>query len=198
MPTITRPDPPRTVAELLLDHAAAEPNDGTAPPADGFADKLSASGRAWLHRQVIGALEQLLGAPLTDLLATAWSRGTEMIRAADATSGDPTAERLVLLHAHEVTYTQDLTVTVVYDERWRTDLRGQATLDFEVGRVEAVVRGGYLEDVLAGHAQVTGSLELEGNLIAERSIPLPVAITGPLPRPVDLARHRDTVEIARP
>jgi hypothetical protein len=97
---------PRTVAELVLDDQmgdSAEPPevDDAAEPSDGLLHKLSTSGRAWVRRQALTKLESLLGENLADVLATAWARGGGIARAARETAGDPTAERLVLLHEQQ-------------------------------------------------------------------------------------------------
>lgn len=190
--TTTMPAAPRTVAELVRPTA-----DGSAPPDRGDPGRplarlqggLSTVGRSWLRRQVVTELNRILGEDLTEVLVRTWAGRQQLARAAADTAHQPSAERLVVLAEHQATYAQDLTITVSVDGQPLPDVRGRAALVYDVGRVEATVRGGYLVDVACGHCQVTGTLELEGNLIARRPMPIPVGITLHLRRPIDLA-HR--------
>ena len=124
-----------------------------------------------------------------------WVTGGDIARAAHETAGDPTAQRLVLVHEQQAGWARDLTISLVFDERLRTDFQGRVTVTFELGRIEAVVRGGWLMGVNYDRCAVTGALELEGNLIARKLVPLPIDIALELPRPIDLAVRSKPMDV---
>jgi hypothetical protein len=73
----------------------------------------------------------------------------------------------------------------VYDETWSTDFQGRVTVAFDVGKIEAIIRGGYLISIVYGSCVATGALELEGNLMARKLVPLPVDIALEWGLPID-------------
>ena len=200
MTSTDQPRLPRTVADLVLDDRTGDDPgrpivDDTTRSPHGLLDKLSASGCRWIRRQVLAKLKELLGDNLADVLMSAWATGGDIARAARETAEDPTAERLVLVHEQQVGWARDLTISLVFDERLSTDFQGRVTVTFELGRIEAVVRGGWLMGVNYDRCAVTGALELEGNLIARKLVPLPIDIALELPRPIDLAVRSKPMDV---
>jgi len=160
MTSTDQPRLPRTVADLVLDDRTGDDPgrpivDDTTRSPHGLLDKLSASGCRWIRRQVLAKLKELLGDNLADVLMSAWATGGDIARAARETAEDPTAERLVLVHEQQVGWARDLTISLVFDERLSTDFQGRVTVTFELGRIEAVVRGGWLMGVNYDHCAVT-------------------------------------------
>lgn len=136
---------------------------------------------------MLARLEELLGAEdLTDVLLNAWAARGRIAQAARETADNPAAEQLVEVAEQQTTFEQELTMSIVYDETLSTDFQGKVMVTFDVGKIEAIIRGGYLMSVTYGQCRATGALELEGNLIAERPVPLPVDIALQLRQPINL------------
>lgn len=125
--------------------------------------------RSSLGRRVVTALQEALGDDLAGVVLQGWAKHRSLVEAAAATAGRPTAERTVLLAEHRIVFGQDPVVEVFLDKVPLFTLQARAQVIFEVGRVEAVVRGGRLVQFGGGHSKVTGSVALEGQEISKKT-----------------------------
>lgn len=187
------PSTPReaaTVADLVLDEqATAESPRPSDSALNDWHDRLGTAGRAWLRRQIVTRLRELLDEPLADALLDIWAARGRIAEAARTTADDPDAERLVEVARQQATMDQEFTISIIHDDIWRTDFRGKATVTFDVATIEAVIRGGCLARVSVGQCRASGALELEGNLIASRAVAVPVVVEIDFDSPINLVRR---------
>ncbi|HYN74240.1 MAG TPA: hypothetical protein VES60_17220 [Nakamurella sp.] len=186
--------PPRDLAGWLLEdpetahsaeQALAERAVAKKPGAKPLA-QLGQVGRASLGRQLVDALKSVLDDNVMDLLLEGWAKHRRLVEAAAESAREPGGERLVALAEHRITLAHDPTVDVLLDGVKLMTLVGRVQVDFEVGKVEAVVRAGRLVEARAGHSTVTASVAVEEHEIARRSHEWPVELVLPLGAGVDL------------
>ena len=183
--------PPRDVATWLLGDPAAAPAAGAAlveQPAARLLGQLGQAARESLGRQVIGALQSVIGDDPADLLRQGWAKHRALLTAARETTDPANPERLVQLAEHQITYAHEPTVDVLFDQVEVMVLTAKVEVIFEIGRMDAIVRSGRLVEVSAGHAKVSGSVSIEGQKIAERSHDFPLELALTLGDGIDLRR----------
>jgi len=183
--------PPSDIATWLLGDPSAATEAGAvvvAQPRARLLGQLGQAARESLGRQVVGALQSVIGEDPVELLRAGWARNRALLTAARETAGHAHAEQLVQLAEHQVTFAHEPTVDMLLDEIEILVLAAKVEVIFDVGRVDAVVRSGRLVTVSAGHAKVNGSVSIEDKKIVERTFDLPLELVVELGGGIDLQR----------
>jgi len=129
--------------------------------------KLSHIARASLGRQVVNGLKKLLPGDMTDVFRAAWGDYEALVEAGAASVQQPHAERVVTLKDQKVSFAQEPTFDVLVDGTTLLTVKGHLEVVFTLSRPEAVVRAGRLVEVHAGHASVSGLVQVEDLDIAK-------------------------------
>lgn len=171
------------IASAAAQRALEQPNGAS------VLSKLGRAAKSSVAHQVVAALRTVLRDDLVDLLLKGWAKHRSLVQAAVATASQPDADRTVLLAEHRVVFDQEPTVDIVIDQlSLLLTLHGRVTVTFDVGRVDAVVRGGRLVQLNGGHTTITGLLRLEGQELANRRRDFRADLTVRLGTGIDLTR----------
>ena len=183
--------PPRDIATWLLGDPAAAPAAGAVlvqHPRARLLGQLGQAARESLGRQIVGALQSVVGDDLVDLLRQGWAKHRALLTASRETAGHAHAERVVQMAEHQITFTHQPTVDTLLDQVEVLVLTAKVEVIFDIGRVDAIVRSGRLVEISAGHAKVSGSISIEDQTIAQRTYDLPLELVFELDGGIDLRR----------
>ncbi|WP_214407141.1 hypothetical protein [Pseudonocardia lacus] len=193
---------PTTVASLLGAHrgdvlADALHRNGVAERALRGTPRLPADAERVLDQRVGEVLHRLLDVDLGELVVEGWAERMELADAVLRTRVGRAAEE-VRIGDHRITSTHHPTVDVLAGGAQVTALRFELVVTLRLRRVVAVVRGGLLVDVPAGHLAADAVLTLDGDELLRATGRGPVGavvrlgdgllLPGPLvahPRPVE-------------
>jgi hypothetical protein len=120
-----------------------------------------AARRAALRDAAIAAAG-LLDLDLAGLLVAGWRAHHDIIAAARRTLAAPGSSELVDLIEHQITASQQPSVTIDVDGRRVATVELDLTVEFDVAALVAGVKGGLLVGVHSGHCDTTATLAIEG------------------------------------
>ncbi len=144
--------------------ALAEPLKGSSST---VLAKLGHIARASLGRQIVNGLKELLPGGLVDVFRAAWGDYEALLAASAATVRKPGAERVVAMKDQKVRFEQEPTFDIVLDGTTLLTVKGDLEVEVTLVDSVAIVRGGRLTDIHAGHASVSGVVQVEGLDIAK-------------------------------
>jgi hypothetical protein len=167
--TPTRQDHPSTALDLLL-------GPGQDAPGALAHEILSAGegsvGRALEHlpeatreaavREAATQAARLLDVDLIGLLVTGWRAHHDLAAAARRTLATPGSTELVDLATHQITVTQEPSVTVEVDERPVATLQLGLSVVFDISALGAGISAGRLVGLHSGRCDITASLAIQG------------------------------------
>ena len=130
-----------------------------------------------LRRQICTATEDLLNLDLVDVLMAAWRKHAALVAAARRTTAAPGSREVVDLATHHITMTQRPYIDLLCDEVRVGRVQLELQLAFTVAGLVAVVQGGLLVAVQAGHCTIAATLLIEGEQVATRSAHLDLPVT---------------------
>jgi hypothetical protein len=183
MTTVALPES-ATVRDLLFDGVLGDPTDplanslhehGTVKPLVNAFPGLTAA----VEQKVASEANALLSIKLVDLAVAGWKRYEALREAAHRTQdAPPTTEEIVALVTHQIESSQKLTVDVLLDGKPVGTVDVVLKVAFDLAGVLAVVSRARLTAVRTGTCTVTGTLSMEGSVVAEgkRGFDLPGAI----------------------
>jgi hypothetical protein len=159
---------PRTTADLLFGPGASA-SEGLSKqilPADTNLDQAlkhlpPPTREAAVHEAATEAAA-LLDADLLGLLVAGWRAHHDLVDAAKRTLATPGSTELVDLIKHQITTTQQPSVSVLVDGNQVAILRFTLSVVFDIGTLVAGIRGGLLVAVHAGRCDVTATLNFQG------------------------------------
>jgi len=160
------PDPGR--ATDLAEQAISEPVQ--AAPSSILA-QLGKIAKASLARQIVDAFAQIIPSDLIDVLRGAWADYRTLVEVGTQSAQQAPGRRIVTLSDQQVAYEQEPSFAVVVNESPVLTLVGRVALVLSLSNTQAIVHAGRLVRVHAGHIAVTGTVELEGQVIAEKTLP---------------------------
>ena len=167
--TPTIQDGPRTAAELLF-------GPGVSAAAGLTAQLLSAEGEVHLDqalrdlpqatrqaavRETAAAAAGLLDVDLGGLLVAGWRAHHDLTGAARRTLAAPGSTELVDLIRHQVTTTQQPSVTVLVDGRQVATIELSLTVEFDISALVAGIKAGLLVAIHSGSCEVTATLAVQ-------------------------------------
>ena len=131
-----------------------------------------------LRHQISTATDNLLNLDLVDVLMTAWRKHAALVAAARRTTAAPGSSEVVDLATHRITMTQRPYIDLLCDEVRVGRVQLELQLGFTVAGLVAVVQGGLLVAVQAGHCTIAAALLIENEQVATRSahLDLPLAV----------------------
>jgi hypothetical protein len=161
---------PGTAADLLFgpgeDAPEALARQITPTGADANVDRalkhLTPATRRAAVRDAAIAAAGLLDIDLVGLLVAGWRAHHDMIAAARRTVAAPGSSELVDLIEHQITISQQPSVTIDVDGRRVATVELDLTVEFDVAALVADVKGGLLVGVHSGHCDTTATLAIEG------------------------------------
>jgi hypothetical protein len=176
-----------TVRDFLFGGVSVEPTDALAESlrkngtvenlVTSFPGLTAAAGRA-VEREVATVSDSLLSLDLLDLAAAGWNRYEALKDAARHTRDEPTAEEVVALVTHRIESSHRPTVELFIDGKSVGTIHVELDVTFDMAGVIAVVRQARLTAIRSGNCTVTGTLAIEGAVVAEKRHPcdLPGAV----------------------
>jgi hypothetical protein len=161
---------PSTAADLLLgpgdDAPEALARQITSAAADASVNRalknLTPAARRAALRDAAIAAAGLLDLDLAGLLVAGWRAHHDIIAAARRTLAAPGSSELVDLIEHQITASQQPSVTIDVDGRRVATVELDLTVEFDVAALVAGVKGGLLVGVHSGHCDTTATLAIEG------------------------------------
>jgi hypothetical protein len=150
-------EPTDALAESLHEHGAVKPFVTGAP---GLA--------AVVEREVATEVGGLLSLDLLDLVSAGWSRYKALKEAARRTRDAPETEEVVAMATHRIESSHHPTVELFIDGKSVGTIEVELDVTFDIAEVLAVVREGRLTEIRSGNCKVTGTLAVEGIVVAER------------------------------
>jgi hypothetical protein len=184
-----------TVRAVLLDPghqdagkalSAAVERGGLGVLVAGAVGGLTSVGQHVICEEAGHVADSLLDLDITDVLALAWTKHTDLVAAGRRTRQQPGSEELVPLATHTVSSTHRPCVDVFIDEVKVTDVELELTLSLVVTGVLAVVRDGRLVALHGGAIDASASLRCEHARVLERSRRLALPESWLLEPPIDL------------
>lgn len=176
-------DGPTTAADLLFARSGADPADGLAvdlrPSLDGvLPGAVGASVRQAVSRDLAEAVVGLAQLDLGDLLAAGWQRHSQLRAAGRRTREAPGSLETVVLAEHRISHEAHPHVDVLVGGAQVARVAVTLLLTVDVTGLAASVSAGRLTALSAGHAVLTGALDVAGVPVAQRSaeLRLPVSI----------------------
>lgn len=134
-----------------------------------------------LHLETARRGAQLLDLDVADVLVAAWRTGGELKAEARSTEADPGTTKHVKLVTQRVAWTWSPSIHLVVDGWSLGAIKLKLELAFEIGGLEAAVRGGRLVDLDAGDCELTASLSVQGGPPLTRKAEFPLRVAVPLP-----------------
>lgn len=175
---------PRTLAHQILS-ADAGGNLGRALENLPTATREAAVGEA--TTQAAG----LLDVNLIGLLVAGWRAHHDLTAAARHTLAAPGSTELVDLAAHQITTTQQPSVTVLVDGHRVAILQLGLSVVFDVSALLAGINGGRLIALHSGRCDVTATLAIQGTDVVTRQAHFELPGVIPLSSPIRLLPARD-------
>jgi hypothetical protein len=180
------PDQPRAVRDLVFPPGGDTPGDlgrrmwsaDARRKLDRVLDALPRESRAAVVQATGEQAAGLLGTDLAGLLVSGWRAQPDLAAAACRTLATAAVE-VVALATHEITATQQPSVTVLADGQPIAVFRLSLSVRFEVHGLVAEVRGGRIAALHAGWGVSQVTLTMGGGPVAEQSGT--VAIPGLVP-----------------
>ncbi len=164
-----------TAATVLLGDGDPAASIATAAAWPSLLDRLAeglaavpATQRESAAAELRGAVVNLLGLRLGDVLVAAWRAHHALVTAARATIDNPLATELVQLATHRITSSHRPYVDITVNGAKLVTLHFELSLVFDVDSLLATVRRGRLVALGGGRCMVTGSLACEGMDLASR------------------------------
>ena len=154
-------DPPEALAHEIL--SAGGGSFGRA------LDDLPAATREAAVREATTQAAGLLDADLIGLLVAGWRAHHDLTTAARHTLAAPGRTELVDLATHEITTTQEPSVTVLVDGHRVATLQLGLSVVFDVSALGARIRAGRLAGLYSGRCDITATLAIQGTDIITRS-----------------------------
>jgi hypothetical protein len=167
-------DETASVRDLLFGGGAVKPTDtlakslhehGTVKP---FVTRVPGLA-AVLEREVATEVDGVLSQDLLDLVSAGWSRYQKLAEAARRTRDAPDTEEVVAMATHQIESSHHPTVELFIDGKSVGTIEVKLDVTFDIAEVLAVVREGRLTEIRSGNCKVTGTLAVEGIVMAERS-----------------------------
>jgi hypothetical protein len=124
---------------------------------------------AVLEREVAAEVDGLLSQDLLDLVSAGWSRYQKLTEAARRTRDAPDTEEVVAMATHQIESSHHPTVELFIDGKSVGTIEVKLDVTFDIAEVLAVVHEGRLTEIRSGNCKVTGTLAVEGIVMAERS-----------------------------
>ncbi len=159
---------PRTATDLLFGPgaSASEALAKQILPADANLDRTlkhlpQPTREAAVHEAATEAAA-LLDADLLGLLVAGWRAHHDLADAAKRTLAAPGSTELVDLIKHQITTTQQPSVSVLVDGDQVAILRFTLSVVFDIGTVVAGIRAGLLVAIHSGRCDVTATLNFQG------------------------------------
>lgn len=159
---------PRTATDLLFGPgaSASEALAKQILPADANLDRAlkhlpQPTREAAVHEAATEAAA-LLDADLLGLLVAGWRAHHELADAAKRTLAAPGSTELVDLFRHQITTTQQPSVSVLVDGDQVATLRFTLSVVFDIAAVMAGIRAGLLVTIHSGTCDVTATLNFQG------------------------------------
>lgn len=134
----------------------------------GALDRVPASARPIVRRDLPSAVSGLLGLDLGLVLVSAWRQHRALLAAARTTQANPGAVEVVPLATHRITTAHRPYVEVVVNEATVVTLHLELSLSLDIDGVAATVRSGRLVAVQGGRCTVSVALGVEGQEVASR------------------------------
>ena len=159
---------PRTATDLLFGPgaSASETLAKQILPADTNLDRalkyLPQPTREVAVHEAATEAAALLDADLLGLLAAGWRAHHDLADAARRTLAAPGSTELVDLIKHQITTTQQPSVSVLVDGDQVATLRFTLSVVFDIGAVVAGIRAGLLVAIHSGRCDVTATLNFQG------------------------------------
>lgn len=177
-------------ATLVLNHVITSAPRGTTAEARRLG-MLAKVARAALVDEVLTNLRAVLDDNLVDLLVTGWQKHAAMTDAARESLADPGSQRTVVMAKHRITSRRQPQLEVQVDGLHVLTLSISCEVAFQVVDAVAVVRDGRLMGLRSGESDVTGTITVEGQEIARRSLQLPLTAELNLGNGLRLIRYQD-------
>jgi hypothetical protein len=159
---------------------------GIAGPALGGVRHLSSSAVRTVDHEVGTVVASLLSMDLGDALVAGWRKYQALVDAARRTRSSPAREEVLALATHRVTCSWSPRVDMMVDDIKVNTFEFELTVTFDVTGLSAVVAGGDLVALSGGACLVTGTLTLEGAVLAQRQRSLDPRFVVALQRPIQL------------
>lgn len=148
--------------------------------------RLGSSALHAVNEEIGTVANGLLDIDLGDALVSGWRKYTALTEAGHRTLRSAGAEEVVALATHRITATFRPSVDLLVNDLRVNSFEFELSVVFDLTGLAAVVRAGNLVALRGGECVVTGSLRLEGALLAERRRRLDVSILVPLRSEVSL------------
>lgn len=161
---------PGTAKDLLLGPGDDAPealarqiaSAGADAPVNRALKNLTPAVRRAALRDAAIAAAGLLDLDLVGLLVAGWRSHHDIIAAARRTLAAPGSSELVDLIEHQITASQQPSVTIDVDGRRVATVELDLTVEFDVAALVAGVKGGLLVGIYSGHCDTTATLAIEG------------------------------------
>jgi hypothetical protein len=160
-----------TVRAVLFPDPDPAAMAGTPGWRDAFAgalDRVPASARPLVERDLPAAVSSLLGPDLGLVLVSAWRQHRALVAAARRTQADPRAAEFVPLADHGITTAHHPSVEIVVNEATVGSVQLELSLSLDIEGLAATVRSGRLVALQGGRCTVSVALAVEGHEVASR------------------------------
>ncbi len=163
------PDGPGTAMDLLFGAGAGTPealaqqilSAGADANLDRALKNLPPATRKAAVREAATQAAELLDVDLIGLLLAGWRAHRDLTSAARRTLAAPGSAELVDLIKHQITASQQPSVTILVDRRQVATVKLDLTVDFDIGAVVAGIKAGLLVAIHSGHCDATATLAIQ-------------------------------------
>jgi hypothetical protein len=132
-------------------------------------DDLPKATREAAVREATTQAAQLLDVDLIGLLVAGWRAHHDLAAAARQTLATPGCTELVDLATHQITVSQEPSVTILVDGRRVATLQLGLSVVFDVSALGVKISAGRLVGLHSGRCDITATLTLQGTTVITRS-----------------------------
>ena len=159
-------------ADAVTALGAAVRSGAAADRVRGALGRMPEAGKNAVLAEVGEVAAAIMDLDVTDIFGLAWAKHAALRRAAATSLANPDAEELVELVTHSMSFEQQPSVEIHVADLPVATVRLRVQLEILIQGLLAVVKAGRLTAVRAGSGEVTGTLSIEDQQVAQRRLTL--------------------------